>query len=103
SARATAEPTTPAPTTATSDCTGSLPRDRVRTDPLALGVEEGLARNLSLDPAAEDLHREGRARVGVLGWHKGVGDRALDRVPVAPAGHPAADLPVDPHRLVAQG
>src|SRR2546423_11130288 len=32
----------------------------------------------------------------------GVGDRALDRVAVAAAGHPPADLLVDPHRLVAE-
>ena len=34
---------------------------RLDPEPLALGIEQGLGRDLALDPAAEDLHRDGRA------------------------------------------
>src|SRR5262249_17945301 len=81
---------------------GDSEGEALGADPLALGVEERLPSDLPLDPGAEDLDRHRRSRLRVLGGQVGVGDGALDRVAVATAGYPAADLPVDPHRLVPE-
>src|SRR6188472_265036 len=54
----------------------------------SLGIEQRLRRHRSLDPLAEDLDRDGRARHGVLDGEQRVRDRALDRVAVAARGHP---------------
>src|SRR5436190_14711485 len=82
--------------------TGFLSRGRVSTNPLALGVEEGLARNLPFDPAPEDLDRDSGARVSVLGRHVRVGDRTADGVAVATGGDAAPNFAIDLHRFVAE-
>src|SRR5436190_2248565 len=82
--------------------TGFPSRGRVSTNPLAPRVEEGLARNLPFDPAPEDLDRHSGARVGVLGRHVRVGNRAAQGVAVAARGDATADLAVDLHRFVAE-
>lgn len=73
-----------------------LPRTVARTTVQRLGGD------LALDPLAEDLDRDRGPRRGERGRQVGVGDRAADRVAVAAGRHPADDLAVHPHRLVAE-
>src|ERR1700759_688439 len=69
--------------------------------PGALGVQERLGGDLSGYPTAEDVDVD-LGPDPMLGGQVGVGDRAPDRVAVAPTGHAPADLLADADRLVAQ-
>src|SRR5690349_10171809 len=69
----------------------------------SLGIEQRLCRHLPLDPLAEDLDGDGRARLGLLGGQQRVRDRAPDRVAVAARGHPPGDPAAGLHGLVAEG
>src|SRR5215203_4295867 len=75
---------------------------RLCTNPLSVGVEEGLAGDLAGDPVAKNLDLERRTDLGPLGRDIGVRDRALDRVTVAAARHPADGGAVDSHGLGAE-
>ena len=74
----------------------------LRSDALALRVEERLGRHLALDPLAEDLDRDAGADGGVCRGQVRVGDRALDGVAVAAARDPADEPLADAYRLRAE-
>src|SRR5579862_4293737 len=69
--------------------------------PLAAGIEQGLARDFTGDPLAEDVHLHGRAESNVS-RQIGIGNRALNGIAEAAAGDAATDLAVDSNRLVAE-
>ena len=71
-------------------------------DALAAGIPQRLGGDLGGHPLAEHLDLDGRADLGLRDRQVGVGDRALDREPVAAAGDAAGHLAADAHRLRAQ-